>query len=1007
MDQVSYRGYARSIGFDPIKAPTEGLSRMQERDNRVIRNMEENRRAIKEVRDDYSRGLERKLSIESQDRDRNYLYEKSLDENRQKFVESNAKTLVQNELQRSKNIMTTFESLSKFSSTLADTVTAYKEQLDERQKAEATFKVASGEISPQQIKDAQNILTLGKMAGKANDTIVAEMQKAGASPYLVSALMSSNPMRKVAILEQHASQAFETRWASWSLNKLNERGIITAEQRAAAAPNLLQEFMKEEGLVDVNPMSMLKPLQRANSIYSGHVEAARKSDIRNKSDDIRSQGVRGLIATKTGEQFMAALNEHALTYGEDATTPLGLRGARDELYRVLEDTTLFTDQEVESILSTAMTDQGSMKDRFPDLYDSLLEKRRTDANQEAAAIEAVQARENKVKEEKLLKWVQDNNPSEDELKSIIAKSEVAGIPTDRLKASLAFTPQRQNQDFWNKYFREQEEAGILSAEDVLKPGVPIEVKEAWLTRAQRLDQARSDAGISPEVVKAELADALKQKLVGDSTTKAAHYSLRSASDYAYRLYTQAFKKYSKTLEPSQAAEKARLDVITAIEKGTGRFMMTPSGKAAGSQAFFNAFTPGTHAGAPTAISVTDESDIFARVHRDNSKISKEVLISPGVLKSIDNQITNGKPVSIPEIYRKLSKAIPGMSPTDILNAQLQAAGLPGRVKPGALDTLDRTTTDPYLKSLLTRNPITQDNINSAIIGGGHAPATVRTGNAGYTDVQALGSAAGFKFPQVMAAMWALESGWGKFTSGRNNVFNIKALSGQGTLKNGSYWRDYQSPLESAKDFMNLMTDPRYAPGLAQAKTPRQAIEAIAAAGYAGGEAAYPGKIIRVMQSMGVNVDQPYRPAATPARDTNYMSKTLAYITDGIMPGGGYSEHLDIKQQDNPNTAANERLAYFKDNALDNFVEFTDPQFGQITLSELRRRAPIAGGDFTSMRDGGTRQHAGYDYGTKAGTKLYLKNGARVVSKSQTAWGAMVIIQLPDGRRFSFLHGKSV
>jgi murein DD-endopeptidase MepM/ murein hydrolase activator NlpD len=203
-----------------------------------------------------------------------------------------------------------------------------------------------------------------------------------------------------------------------------------------------------------------------------------------------------------------------------------------------------------------------------------------------------------------------------------------------------------------------------------------------------------------------------------------------------------------------------------------------------------------------------------------------------------------------------------------------------------------------------------------------------------------------------------------------------------------------------------MTDPRYAPGLAAAKTPRQAIEAIAAGGYAGGEADYPSKIIRIMQQMGVNVDQPYKPAP-PARNTSYMGKTLAYITDGIMPGGGFSEHTDIKQQDNPNTPANERLAYFKDNALDNFVEFNDPEFGNITLSELRRRIPIAGGGFYDMRDGGTRQHAGYDYGTKKGTKLYLKNGARVVSKSQTQWGSMVIIQLPDGRRFSFLHGKSV
>lgn len=32
---------------------------------------------------------------------------------------------------------------------------------------------------------------------------------------------------------------------------------------------------------------------------------------------------------------------------------------------------------------------------------------------------------------------------------------------------------------------------------------------------------------------------------------------------------------------------------------------------------------------------------------------------------------------------------------------------------------------------------------------------------------------GAKFPQVVAAQWALESGWGKHTSGRNNFFGLK------------------------------------------------------------------------------------------------------------------------------------------------------------------------------------------------------------------------------------------
>jgi len=41
--------------------------------------------------------------------------------------------------------------------------------------------------------------------------------------------------------------------------------------------------------------------------------------------------------------------------------------------------------------------------------------------------------------------------------------------------------------------------------------------------------------------------------------------------------------------------------------------------------------------------------------------------------------------------------------------------------------------------------------------------------------------AGAKFPQVVAAQWALESGWGKHTSGKNNFFGIKGKDGEGTL----------------------------------------------------------------------------------------------------------------------------------------------------------------------------------------------------------------------------------
>jgi hypothetical protein len=712
---------------------------------------------------------------------------------------------------------------------------------------------------------------------------------------------------------------------------------------------------------------------------------------------MRDDALSTLSRNKSGESLTEAFRTIARSYREDGVTPVGNAVAKSEIFKELSDTTRYSDADVERILGEAQTDQGSWRDRFPRDVDDLINSRKKDQESEFQLIEAQERRENKKQENQLLDWVKNNNPNEETLTSIIKEAKTKGISTDRLQAYLAFTTEQQNADFWGKQFREQYEQGTLTADDVDQPGVPIEVRETWRNRAQQLDQQRSDSGIKQETIKGELTDALKQNLIGDSTNRAAHYSLRGASDYALKLYNQKFKQYAKTMEPSVAANKARLDVLTAIETKKGAFAVIASSQAktGQTQAFYAAFTPGKHPGAPAAINVITTSEVVKKVRANSNVINTEVLASPALLKDINNRITNGKPISIPQIYTDLSRAVPGMTPVQILNAQLKAAGLTGQVQPGFRDQLNQIN-DPVLRSILDQ-PLTQDRLNTAIIGSGNAPATVRTGNSGYADVQALGNASGFKFPQVMAAMWALESGWGKYTSGKNNVFNIKARPGQGTMKNGSYWRDYASPLESAKDFMNLMTDPRYAPGLAKAKTPRQAIEAIAAGGYAGGEAAYPSKIIRVMQQMGVNVDQPYKPAP-PARNQAFMRPTLAYITDNIGPTST-GPHLDVKQQDNPNTPQNEFAREFSAKALDSFVVVDDPQFGRVPLSRIPVTDTFAGHV--------ARGSHGIDYGTAKGSKVFLQNGARIVSKSRTQHGDKLVIQLPDGRRFSFLHGRTL
>ena len=79
----------------------------------------------------------------------------------------------------------------------------------------------------------------------------------------------------------------------------------------------------------------------------------------------------------------------------------------------------------------------------------------------------------------------------------------------------------------------------------------------------------------------------------------------------------------------------------------------------------------------------------------------------------------------------------------------------------------------------------------------------------------MASTAGAKYPQLVAAQWALESGWGKTPSGKNNFFGIKAGAGeQGTSKQtwevyggkevntSARFKDFDSPQGSVNELVS-------------------------------------------------------------------------------------------------------------------------------------------------------------------------------------------------------------
>jgi hypothetical protein len=121
-------------------------------------------------------------------------------------------------------------------------------------------------------------------------------------------------------------------------------------------------------------------------------------------------------------------------------------------------------------------------------------------------------------------------------------------------------------------------------------------------------------------------------------------------------------------------------------------------------------------------------------------------------------------------------------------------------------------------------------------------------------------------------------------------------------------------------------------------------------------------------------------------------RTHAYTTGNIGPTST-GQHLDIKQVGR---------GRFDLSALENFVEVDDKDHGTVSLSKLRQLTNNVG---DSQDQHIARGSHGWDVGTWDQTKVYLKNGARVIGSSPTEHGNLTTIQLPNGQQYTFLHGS--
>lgn len=143
-----------------------------------------------------------------------------------------------------------------------------------------------------------------------------------------------------------------------------------------------------------------------------------------------------------------------------------------------------------------------------------------------------------------------------------------------------------------------------------------------------------------------------------------------------------------------------------------------------------------------------------------------------------------------------------------------------------------------------------------------APANPHIDNS-WAGVKKAAAIAGAKWPEVVAAQWALESGYGQYLSGKNNYFGIKSSKdGTGTLLetkefvNGKQItiKDWFEDFASLQDCIsNLVSrwykDYKNFKGVNQAKSPEECARLLVFEGYAT-DPKYADKLIELLRRHG-------------------------------------------------------------------------------------------------------------------------------------------------------------
>jgi len=749
---------------------------------------------------------------------------------------------------------------------------------------------------------------------------------------------------------------------------------------AQAVRALNSEFYKQYGLVGVNTTLLnehaFPSMRKARSEVIGE---ARFQFAQEESFKARELADAQLL-TDEGRDPLAWIRRMAATV-DARGNHLGMRGAWTEFWKHLGNLDKAGQLDLETfnnIKKSVDPESGnSVGTRWKTQFAAFEKERAANARANFAADEADREMLAKQGEQQLETYFQNNPDEATEANIKGAQQEYFnkyGRESSYLKnLESTYGMDARAKEELNGRFEKLAEQNLLTTEMVAR--APWDIQTKWMSAAKQQEAGRS------ATFKTQLK-AIENHVKTDPRVKVSPDG--STSGMATLVIGELQAKFNRKvseyvgagMSQTQAANQAVAEVMSEF-KTDPRYAMNNMGE-------FSNFTLGTaKTSAAINLKLNKIRDSIAGGGKASLNKKAGLIFNAAELTAMEDGYGEAgwkMPLEAQYWGSKL-----GISGLEVINRQREAAGMRPLITPASMEVANNAMSS-QMQALLNRLPTYNRSVRALSSMGRFEPAVVPKGFG--TAIQKAARANGID-PAILTGILEVESNW------RDDIIYGRTRSERG-----------------ARGIAQIM--PEYHPGV-NYDNPIDSIN-YAAKHLKGLIAATNGDVNRAIQAYNAGLggigksqeNRNYLPLVLKSaakygygnawRDPATMRPTVVYKI-GSLGYGSTGPHLDVKRVARGTTATTGSVA-IKPNEVDNFVE----------VNVNGKWKPLSRG--TTLTDTEARHRArgsyGVDYAAPAGTPVRLKNGAQVVDTFKGHEGTdHLIIELPDGRRFQFLHGTKV